>query len=298
MEANDLSGDLEHILDETRLLWDAWRGKKLFITGGTGFFGTWILESFAFANERLGLGAEAVVLSRDPASFARKMPSLVKSSSIRFLTGDIATLGDPQESFDYCIHAATPADAKMIEETPLYMLDTIVSGTRRVLDFAVKANVKKFLLTSSGAVYGRQPVTLSHVDEEYLGAPELYNPKSSYGEGKRMAEHLTFLVARQTSMEAKVARCFAFIGIMRSETLFETDWRGAPSKWAETGPLCDLICMQPIWRCGCGHCLKRVFQAGPTMSDLKSVFPFAKSRNMSLQNLALKGLRLSWQNRQ
>lgn len=207
-----LVADLEHVLAETRPLWEEWRGKRFFLTGGTGFFGAWLLHSFHFANERLGLGAQAVVLSRDPEAFARKMPELAASPAIRFLRGDVLTLPEPDQSFDFCIHAATPADAKMMEHEPLLMLDTIVTGTRKVLDFAAKAGVKKFLLTSSGAVYGRQPLTVSHVDEDYPGAPDLFQTKSSYGEGKRMAEHVAFLHARQSGMEAKVARCFAFVG--------------------------------------------------------------------------------------
>ena len=62
---NPLAEDLEHILDLTKDLWEELRGKKLFITGGTGFFGCWILESFLWANDKLDLNASAVVLTRN-----------------------------------------------------------------------------------------------------------------------------------------------------------------------------------------------------------------------------------------
>lgn len=92
------------------------------------------------------------------------------------------------------------------------MFDTIVGGTRRVLDFAGGAGVKKLLLTSSGAVYGRQPSELAHLPEDYLGAPDPLLPGSAYGEGKRVAEHLCAVHADRCGYAVKLARCFAFVG--------------------------------------------------------------------------------------
>jgi nucleoside-diphosphate-sugar epimerase len=178
---NPLENDLEHILAHTSSLWDELRGERIFITGGTGFFGCWLLESLAWANDRLGLNASALVLTRNPETFRSKVLHLAAHPAIQFHQGDVRDFLFPAGHFSYIIHAATEASAKLNAENPLLMLETIVEGTRRTLEFARQCGAKKFLLTSSGAVYGKQPPDLTHMPEEYLGGPDPLDPRSAYG---------------------------------------------------------------------------------------------------------------------
>lgn len=172
----------------------------------------WLLESFAHVNDALGLGMRATVLSRDPPAFAAKAPHLSGRTDLTFVRGDVRSFDFPPRKFDNVIHAATEASAKLNDEAPHEMLDAIIGGTRHVLDFAARCGVKKLLLTSSGAVYGKQPPEMTHIPEEYAGAPDPLLPGSAYGEGKRVSEHLCAVHARQHGYEVKIARCFAFVG--------------------------------------------------------------------------------------
>ncbi len=172
----------------------------------------WLLETFTHINDALALGISATVLTRDPEAFAQKAPHLTSRQDLRFIRGDIQTFDFPQGSFEYIVHAATAASAKLNKENPLLMYDTITLGTRRVLQFAEQCGVGKLLLTSSGAVYGKQPEGMSHVPETYLGGPDPISPTSAYAEGKRAAEHMCILHATMHKYECKIARCFAFVG--------------------------------------------------------------------------------------
>lgn len=204
--------DLDHIFASCQELWSEFRQQRLFMTGGTGFFGCWLLESFVWANDKLALNAQITVLSRDPGAFYRKMPHLAHHPAIVLLQGDVRDFVFPTGSFSHVIHAATEASASLNRDDPLKMLDVIVKGTQRTLDFAVSCGAQKVLLASSGAIYGRQPPELSHVPETFDGSPDLSNPANAYGIGKRTAEHMAQLYHYQHGLNVKIARCFAFVG--------------------------------------------------------------------------------------
>lgn len=212
-QGNPLAGDLDHILENTQGVWENLRGSRLFITGGTGFFGKWLLESFAMANEKFGLKASAIVLTRNFDLFNQSAPHLAFNPAIRFHIGDVRDFVFPDGEFSYIIHAATTSAVDTYNnEDPLIKFDTVFGGTRRTLDFALHCRAEKFLLTSSGAVYGNQPFNLSHIPEEFTGAPNPNDPNSALGEGKRAAEFLCAYYASKYGLEAKIARCFSFVG--------------------------------------------------------------------------------------
>src|SRR5208337_2946376 len=203
--------DLDLVLGHTLPLWEQARGRRIFISGGTGFFGAWLLESLAYCNRELALGLSATVLSREPEAWARKMPHLASERCIRMFRGDVRDFDFPREEFDYVIHAAAPTSAAAASQ-PLELLSTLLDGTKRMLEFAKARGAQKFLLTSSGAVYGRQPQNLSHSPEDYLGGPDWLDPNAAYAEGKRVSEQMCSLYARESEIDFIIARCFALVG--------------------------------------------------------------------------------------
>ncbi len=209
---NRLAQDLEFIAANTQGLWEELRGGRVFITGGTGFFGCWLVESFCFVNHLLSLGARATILTRNPEGFAQKCPHLASDSAVKLHSGDVRNFSFPDGEYRYVVHAATEASAAQAAEAPLEMLSTIVAGTERTLQFAAARGTKKFLLTSSGAIYGKQPADVTHVPEVYAGGPDPLDPANVYAEGKRAAELLCALYQKGTGLECKIARCWAFCG--------------------------------------------------------------------------------------
>lgn len=201
--------DLQHVLNHTRDLWEELRGKRLFVSGATGFFGMWLLETFAYANDQFNLRAKLIGLSRNPQAFAEKVPRLANHPAISLHLGDVRNFLFPEGEFSHVIHAGTTSSHPV---PPLEMIDTIVEGTKRVLDFSIACKAQRFLFVSSGAVYGKQSLNSGPIFETCRTAPVVRDPASSYGEGKRLAELLCALYHQEYGLETMIARCFAFVG--------------------------------------------------------------------------------------
>ena len=194
---------------------DTIRGQKVFLTGGTGFFGKTFLDAVIKQNHINDF--DITILSRNPEVFLEHHKQY-KTSCFKYVKGEIETFSFPNEKFENILHFATPADSKMNQEQPIKMLNTIIFGMSHLLKFAEHANIRKMLFSSSGAVYGDQPADLKAVPETYLGSPSPTAKGSAYGEGKRVAELMGCEHSRVHGYEFKIARCFAFVGPQLNQT--------------------------------------------------------------------------------
>jgi nucleoside-diphosphate-sugar epimerase len=208
--------DFARIGEQARLSFDQLKNSHIFLTGGTGFIGTWMLEAIRFVNESQSANIQVTILTRNPESFHSKYPHLFEHPNFRYLAGDVVAL--PYENlvgagkFTHLIHAATDASAELNEVNPLQMFDTVVLGTRQILDFAVKEKISKVLYLSSGAVYGQQAPGVDFVAEDSMSAPNCLDPKNTYAEGKRASEMLCAIYGKQCGCHIVVARIFALLG--------------------------------------------------------------------------------------
>lgn len=204
------AADLDHAFlaaDEAR--WRALQDANLFITGGTGFVGKWLLATLLDARERLGLQCSTTVLTRDPDAFRRTAAPLANAPGVTLLRGDIKTFDFPSGPFSHVIHAATDV---VMQGTPMETFDVCVTGTRRIMDFTCRSGARDLLLVSSGAVYGRQPPELERLAETFTGAPNPLSSAFAYGEGKRVSEWIATTVGNDHGIRTRIARCFAFVG--------------------------------------------------------------------------------------
>ncbi|VVE14745.1 NAD-dependent epimerase/dehydratase family protein [Pandoraea terrigena] len=206
------SQDIEQVVERTAEFWHRYRGARLFLTGATGFIGTWLVEIVRHANAMLGSDIQVVALSRDPDAACARAMQVFGASHVRFVRGDAVSFDRSIGAVDLCIHAATDVSDPRKAANRLQTFDTALMGTRRVLEAALENGAQRFLLTSSGAVYGPQPPELAAVSETFMQAPSPLDVASAYGQGKRAAEWLTCAISEHTAMAACIARIYALIG--------------------------------------------------------------------------------------
>lgn len=212
--------DLEYVTKLIAPDISMFRGARILVTGASGFFGSWLVETFHHANKTLGLNAQLVGVCAPTADLAAQCPQLLGLDDVTMVCADTrrlaldlrALLPGWCDRIDAVIHAAIHVDSPTYDRQPLLTLETGVMGTWEALELAWKANVKRFLFVSSGAVYGAQPESTERLDEDHDSNLNCANHQAAYAEGKRIGETMCAGYLRQHGVPITIARPFAFVG--------------------------------------------------------------------------------------
>jgi len=193
--------------------WESLRDARLFVTGGTGFVGTWLLATLCDANRQFGVGMRAVVLTRDPAAYARSAPEIAGDVAVDLVGGDVREFCWPAGRFTHVIHAAATADAALARERPSDVRSTIVDGTRRVAEFCASRGVGHLLAVSSGAVYQQAPGICRPLSEnDPCDGLDTDDDRFAYHQAKRRMESMLSCRDVTDTSAVSIARLFSFVG--------------------------------------------------------------------------------------
>lgn len=188
------------------------QGKSILITGASGFIGANLISSLAFLNDNYSTHVKIFALSRNPQKLLSTARHLLNRRDITIIASDIRMFEFSGRFFDYVVHAASVSDPKVLTSKSLDVADTIIDGTRQLLNECVRNKIKHILYISSGAVYGSQAPDVYKLCENSLSGPDISSPKSMYGEAKRYAETLCAYYTATFGLSIVTARPFTFVG--------------------------------------------------------------------------------------
>lgn len=180
---------------------------RVLLAGGSGFIGSHIADAL------LARGDEVVVVDNFCTGRASNVAHLSEHQLFHLIEHDI-TLAWPEhraltEKFDAVLDFASPASPNDFATMPLEILAVGSTGTRNLLDRAVKDQAV-FFLTSTSEVYGDP---LVHPQpESYGGNVDPIGPRSCYDEAKRFSEALTMAYHRVHHLDIRIARIFNTYG--------------------------------------------------------------------------------------
>jgi nucleoside-diphosphate-sugar epimerase len=231
---------------------DALRGEHVFVSGGTGFLGTWLLELVRMLNELHGFGMRVTVFSRNARAFAARWPHLGQQRGVRFEEGDIRYLTELPRDVRYIIHAAALTDRRLLFSQPSSVAEVNGIGTQRLLKAAnLLEDLQKFVLLSSCLVYGSQPWAQLRIDETFAGPLRCNDVNAVYAESKRFAEAVAQGAMSESKIPVVTLRPFAFVGPYQSLQL----------PWAITDFIRDSFTGGPIRIMGDGSTVRSLMYA-------------------------------------
>ncbi|TBV10588.1 NAD-dependent epimerase/dehydratase family protein [Stutzerimonas kirkiae] len=200
--------DIRRVAEHLRGL-EVLRGRHLLLSGGSGFFGKWLLALCDWLNEQ-GWMLRVTVISRDPERFLALQTHYRSSTWLAWLKADVRALPAQDMQADFLLHAATDSSAAG-QADRLALFDTLYQGTRQLLELAARSGVRRVLLTGSGAQYGNA-LEEGGWSETDTRACASHDALQAYGEGKRVQEMLGALYAERHAFDVVYTRGFAFVG--------------------------------------------------------------------------------------
>lgn len=206
-----VQADVASIANNKSIPWESFHGKKIFITGASGLIGSLLIKVLAYRNNQFKDNIKIAAFVRSADKAAKIFKDLLKSNFLDIVSGDICATIETSFDANYIVHAACSTSSKDFVSKPVETIKTILQGTENVLNYAKQCSSAKVIFLSSLEYYGQPKANDYDISEDYLGYIDPQQVRSSYSEGKRMAECLckSYLSEYGTSVStARLAQTF------------------------------------------------------------------------------------------
>jgi len=187
-------------------------GKRLLISGGSGFLGSYINQVIYKLNNEV-LKKPCRVISIDnyiTGSEKNNFLEEIDDKNFEFIFHDVRLPTLIREKVDYIIHAA--ASPYYYQKYPLETIESAIVGAKNLLELARAKKSKSFLFFSSSEIYGNPDPKNVPTPETYYGNVSSIGPRACYDESKRLGETLCLVYHQQFHVPIKIVRPFNVYG--------------------------------------------------------------------------------------
>ena len=196
-----LSEDIDTILKSDLIDWNKLKNKRILITGATGLICSIIVKTLSRKNDIDNFNINMYLLVRD----IKKAKKIFENKEyIHYIETNIEEFNIEELNVDYIIHGASPTKSKYFIEKPVETLNTILNGTKNILQVAKQSKIESMIYLSSMEMYGT--IDDNNVTEDMLGYINPLDTRSSYSEGKRTSELYCFSYYKEYNIPVKIAR--------------------------------------------------------------------------------------------
>ena len=192
--------DIEKIKNNVKE--DFFSEKKVLVTGGAGFIGSWLCDVL------VDFGTDLTVVDDLSTGRSTNINHLTNASNFRVVKNDVCKFHS-KEKFDLILHMAAHASPDEYLAHPIETLQTSSVGSANMAELA-RINDATLLFASTSEVYGDSEIIPT--PESYWGKVNPIGPRSCYDEGKRYAEALLIAYQRQYGLDVKLPRIFNTYG--------------------------------------------------------------------------------------
>jgi nucleoside-diphosphate-sugar epimerase len=262
--------DVLNIFEMHSRLPDPLRNSHIYITGGTGFLGTWLLELICGLNDEFDFKIRATIASRSMKKFAANFPHLVKRKEFVFQATDVRNLAELPHDTTHIIHAAATSNRDHFASFPTLSFENNINATLQIFRLAMQLGaIQNVVLVSSSLVYGRQPNDAHPLKEDSFGGvlPSL-DSNSIYAESKRACESAAAAFLTEMKLPISVARPFSLVGPYQSLDL----------PWAVTDFMQEALKGGPIKIMSDGSVVRSVMYASDFANWILHITAYAKPR--------------------
>lgn len=177
-------------------------GKTVAVTGSGGLIGMYLMYALDEVNRAHGLGMQLIALCRNPESTRARLSGIENLICLEY--DATLPLKVPFKA-DYILHAASNAHPLAFSADPVGTMQANIFGTMNLLEH-IRATGGRFILFSTGEIYGERPELTEGFDESTFGSVNPMAARACYPESKRAAETLCAAYAQQYGVDALAAR--------------------------------------------------------------------------------------------